>query len=111
MTETAGALGELSATVLDGPGHLSAGLRRAIEARAAELSGRAVSTVPEVPSDLSVLVDKIALHAYKVTDDDIETLKNSGYTEDAIFEVIVCAALGAGRARFERGIRVLDEGS
>jgi alkylhydroperoxidase family enzyme len=47
------------------------------------------------------------LHAYKVTDADIETLRKAGYSEDVIFELTLSAALGAGITRFDRGIAML----
>jgi alkylhydroperoxidase family enzyme len=49
----------------------------------------------------------VALHAYKTTDADIEKLLQAGYSEDAIFEITLSAALGAGRARLERGLAAL----
>jgi alkylhydroperoxidase family enzyme len=49
----------------------------------------------------------VAKHAYKVTDADVEALRHAGYSEDAIFEITLSAALGAGLARLERGIEAL----
>ena len=43
---------------------------------------------------LSTLVSKVAMHADRVTDDDIEAAKVSGLSEDQIFEIVVCAAIG-----------------
>ena len=85
-------------------------LRRAVEGRAAELGGRsAEGTSRPVPSELTRYVDKVAVHAYKVTDGDIEALHRAGYSEDAIFEITLSAALGAGVARLERGLAALRE--
>lgn len=59
------------------------------------------------PPELAKYVNKVALNAYKVTDEDIEALRRVGYSEDAIFEITVSAAIGAGRVRLECGIAAL----
>jgi hypothetical protein len=96
-------------TLLNHPAVCAPPLRRAVEAQAARLGGadRSVSVLPE---DLNDYVSKVALHADKVTDSDIDRLKGAGYSEDAIFEITLCAAMGAGLARMERGIALLKGG-
>jgi alkylhydroperoxidase family enzyme len=81
-------------------------LRRTVEARAASFGGRAAARAP-VPQELTVFVDRIAQHAYEVTDDDVQGLRRAGYSEQAIFEIAASAALGAGLARLERGLAAL----
>ena len=94
--------------VLNTAGDTQPSLRRTVEARAAELGGRpAGESREEIPLDLADYVDKVALHAYKTTDADIEGLRKAGYSEDAIFEITLSAAVGAGMARFERGMAVM----
>ena len=61
-----------------------------------------------VPERLQALVRKIHDHAYKVTDDDITELK-AEHSEDVLFEIIVCAALGAADHRLKRGLEALAE--
>ncbi len=102
-------LERLVEAVLETPGDLDSDVRRAVEARAAELGGRAAAEAAEVPAELAAYVEKVAMHAYKTTDADIERLKAAGYSEDAIFEVTVATALGAARARLERGLAALEE--
>jgi hypothetical protein len=63
----------------------------------------------QLPSELRSYVDKVAKHAYKVTDEDVEALKRAGHSEDAIFEVTAAAALGAAILRLERGLIALNE--
>ena len=82
-------------------------LRSHVEERAAQLSGRPSDNVEVLPPPLGNFVKKVARHAYKVTDGDIEELKRAGYSEDAIFELVVCSAVGAGAARFEAAMRAL----
>jgi alkylhydroperoxidase family enzyme len=43
---------------------------------------------------LAALVDKVARHAYRVTDEDINAARASGLSEDQVFEIVVCAAIG-----------------
>jgi alkylhydroperoxidase family enzyme len=93
-------------TVLDGPGETPNTLRRSIEARAARLGGGEREKAP-VPSELESYVHKVALYAYKVTDEDFDELKARGYSEDEIFEITIAAAFGAGLARMEKGLGVL----
>ena len=63
----------------------------------------------ELPENLRAYVGKVAKHAYRVTDEDVEALKRAGHSEDAIFEVTAAAALGAAILRLERGLIVLHE--
>ena len=61
----------------------------------------------ERSGDLQGYVDKVTLHAYKVTDKDMQQLKETGYTEDVILEVTLCAGVGASLARLECGLLAL----
>ena len=81
-------------------------VRQAIEARAGSFGGRPGARA-EVPAALTALVDRIAQHAYEVSDGDIAALKQAGYSEQAIFEIAASAALGAGLSRLERGLAAL----
>ena len=60
-----------------------------------------------VPPELAPYLEKVRLHAYKVTDRDVEELKAAGFSEDEIFEHTVAAATAAGLARLEAGLAVL----
>ena len=91
-------------SVLTTPGQVETDVRRAITARAA---GRPYSPPPAVPAALAGYVDKVALHAYKVTDADIAALQRAGTADDTLFEVTVAAAVGAALGRLERGLAAL----
>ncbi len=93
--------------VLHGPGELDPRIRQAVEARAAALGGREAETPAPLPEAMAPYVEKVAKHAYKTTDEDIEALRQAGYSENAIFEITVSAALGAGVARWQRGLAAL----
>ena len=73
---------ELIARILEGDGKASHAQRRA----AFDNAGLA--------KPLNTLIDKVTNQAYKVTDEDIEAAKASGLSEDQIFEIVVCAAVG-----------------
>lgn len=98
----------LATALLTGEGVAKPELRQAAEARAAELGG-ANREAETLPADLAAYVDKVALHAYQVTDQDIEDLKAAGYCEDEIFEMTLSAALGTGLARVERALSLLTK--
>jgi alkylhydroperoxidase family enzyme len=93
--------------VLTSAGDTDPDTRRAVEGRAAALGGRPVGAMGKLPAALDAYVDKVARHAYKVTDDDIAALRQAGYSLDAIFEITLSAALGAGLSRLERGLAVM----
>ena len=60
-----------------------------------------------LPPAFAPYVDKVARHAYKVTDADVAALQQAGYSDDAIFEITVAAAVGAAVHRLERGMAAL----
>lgn len=84
---------------LDGPGKLSPGVRKAI----------AEERYEEAPPALRPYLEKVAHHAYRVTDEDVEALRQAGVTEDQIFEATVAAAVGAGMKRLRIGLAALGE--
>ena len=93
--------------VLSSHGDTEPSVRRAVAALSAQPDGHSSTQADAVPPELISYVNKIALHAYKTTNEDIEILLQAGYSEDAIFEITLSAALGAGMARLECGLSVL----
>jgi len=98
-------------SVLAPSGHMASELRHAVLARAARLGGRrdpgGRQAYDGVPAPLAGYVDKVALHAYTVTDEDLAALKRAGNSDDVLFEATVSAALGAALGRLERGLSAL----
>jgi hypothetical protein len=86
----------LAMRILAGPGKASAPDRQA----AFDNSG--------VPVPLAALVDKVARHAYRVTDQDITDVKAAGISEDQIFEVVVCAAVGQATRQYDAAFAALE---
>ena len=103
----------LMTALLATPGKTSRELRRAVLARASELGGGGGSggggsaDGNERPAALTAYVDKVARHAYKVTDEDVAALQRAGNSDDALFETTVAAAVGAALGRLERGLAAL----
>jgi hypothetical protein len=58
---------------------------------------------------LSTLIDKVAKHAYRVTDEDITAAKVSGLSEDQVFEIVVCAAVGQATRQYEAALAALKD--
>ena len=59
------------------------------------------------PPELAPYLEKVRLHAYRVTDGDVDALKAAGFSEDEIFEHTVSAAVSAGLERLDAGLRAL----
>jgi len=71
------------------------------EARHAAFAGRADDPV------LAHYVEVVRRHAYRITDEDVQRLRDAGLDDDAIFEMTVAAALGAGVERLRAGLALL----
>lgn len=54
------------------------------------------------------LVQKVALRAWMVTDADVNATRTAGVSEDEIFELAVCAALGHATRQLEAALEALD---
>ena len=59
------------------------------------------------PPEFAPYLDKVRRNAYKVTDHDIQALKDAGFSEDVIFEQTVSVAVAAGLTRLEAALGVL----
>ncbi len=83
--------------VQNGDGHASTSNRRAAFANV------------DVPAGARALIDKVAKTAWKVTDDDVAAAKAAGVTEDQVFELAVCAAIGQATRQLDSAMAALDE--
>jgi hypothetical protein len=84
------------ARILEGDGRASHAQRRA----AFENAGLA--------SPLNTLIDKVAKRAYTVTDEDIAAATASGLSEDQVFEIVVCAAIGQATRQYDTAFAALE---
>ena len=92
--------------------------RRAVVARILEGEGRASHALRRAAFDnaglvdpLSSLIEKVAKHAYKVTDEDIAAARALGLSEDQIFEIVVCAAVGQATRQYDTALAALEAAS
>jgi alkylhydroperoxidase family enzyme len=69
---------------------------------------RAAASEREAPAELRGYLEKVRLHAYKVTDRDIDELKAAGFSEEEIFEHTVSVAVAAGLERLDAGLGTLS---
>lgn len=56
---------------------------------------------------MRTLVDKVALRSYQVTDEDIAAAGAAGLSEDQIFEIMVCAAVGQATRQYTGALQAL----
>jgi len=98
----------LRRSILETAGDTQVDLRAEVEARAASLSGREGAADPQA-GPLGIYLDKLAQQAYRLVDADVERLLEAGYSQDAIFELTLAAALGAAAGRFECATDALAE--
>jgi alkylhydroperoxidase family enzyme len=61
-----------------------------------------------VPKGLEAFVDRLALHAYRITDDELAALKAAGFTEEQLYDAVAAGAFGAAWARLEAGLDALE---
>jgi len=83
--------------VLNGEGRVSA------EQRARAFRNEGLSP------PLDALVGKVADRPTQVTEEDLAAVKASGRTEDEVFELVVCAAVGQSARLYEAGLAALAE--
>jgi hypothetical protein len=81
--------------VLEGDGTASRAQRRAAFDNA----------LPAGP--LHTLISKVAEGATQITDEDFAAVKASGLSEDQIFELVVCAAIGQATRQYETALGAL----
>ena len=83
------------------PGATDPNLRKAVEAYVVAQWGKNRQDVPEVPPGLENYLKKLSLHAYRIVDEDIDSLSNSGYSDEMIYEITLVGAVGAALVGLE----------
>ena len=59
------------------------------------------ATAPQDGTPLAPYLEKVRSHAYRITDDDVASLRRSGISEDEIFEATVAVAAAEGLRRLD----------
>ena len=85
----------LVARVLDGEGEVSPAIRRA------------AFTNEGLAEPIDQFVEKVAHDAWTVTDTDSSTLLKAGLSEDQIYEIVVCVAIGQATRQYQNGLAAL----
>jgi len=78
------------------------------DGRASDAQRRAAFNNQELSEPLRTLIHKVAKHAYKVTDEDVAAARESGLSEDQIFEIVVCAAVGQATRQYDTAVAALE---
>jgi hypothetical protein len=96
LTEVTRLYRELVARVRDGEAHAPRALRHA----AFDNTG--------LDGPTRTLVEKVARRSYAVTDEDVAAVR-ADLSEDQIFELVVCAAVGAADRQYRAALAALGE--
>ncbi|MQA07522.1 MAG: hypothetical protein GEU98_03035 [Pseudonocardiaceae bacterium] len=89
---------------------VTAELERAVFGSPAETEPairRAAATGDPLPERWEPYAATVRDASYRVTNDDIDRLLAAGHSEDAIFEITVCAAVGAALRSLDAGLRAM----
>ncbi len=95
MTDVSRAREALVTRILEGDGRASPAQRRAAFAREG------------LDEPLQTLVRKVAEHAHRVTDADVAAARAAGLSEDQVFELVVCAAVGQASRQYDAALAAL----
>jgi len=63
----------------------------------------------ELSESLRPLLDKVATSSGQVTDVDFDRAIGAGLTEDQLFELVICAAVGESTRQYQAGLAALDQ--
>jgi alkylhydroperoxidase family enzyme len=66
-----------------------------------------VEATPPAPEVMAPYLEKVRVAAYRVTDADVQALKDAGLTEDQIFEQTVAVAIAEGLRRLDAAEAVI----
>jgi hypothetical protein len=86
----------LISRILDGDGQTTPGERHAAFDGAS----------PALP--LRAFLEKVATHARGLTDEDVAAVVASGFGEDQVFELTVCAAVAQSTRQYEAALAALE---
>lgn len=53
------------------------------------------------------LIEKVAYHSCQVTDEDFAAVRAAGLSEDQIFEIVVCAAVGHASRHYDSALAAM----
>jgi hypothetical protein len=78
------------------------------DGQASRAHRRATFDDADLAEPLETLVHNVAMQSSKVTDREIAAVRAAGYSEDQIFELVVCAAVGQANRQYETAMAALE---
>jgi alkylhydroperoxidase family enzyme len=98
------------------PEHKKRAAQRALQDRILNGDGRAspderirAFNNADFVEPLRALLGKVATRPTQVTEADFTAARASGFSEDKIFELVICAAVGQSTRQYEAGLAALAE--
>lgn len=79
------------------------------DATAAPALRRAAFDNAGLTEPIRTLVEKVANRSYQVTDEDVAAVRAAGLSEDQVFEIVVCAAVGQANRHYRGAVAALAE--
>ena len=79
------------------------------DGRASRAERRAAFENAGLAEPLRTLIDKVARRPGRVTDEDVAAVLALGESEDQIFELVVCAAIGQATRQYETALEALAQ--
>lgn len=79
------------------------------DGKASRIERRDVFEKRGLSDPLRTLIDKVAENPTRITDEDIANVEASGKSEDEIFELVVCAAIGQATRQYETALEALGQ--
>jgi hypothetical protein len=77
------------------------------DGRASRAERRAAFDNATLTEPIHRLISKVAKHPTQITDDDVAAVKAAGPSEDQIFELVVCAAVGQATRQYQNALAAL----
>ena len=100
-------LGQLVDNMLSNQGLSKKTVRQIIYDKLKNIVRKGNST-PIEEATLENYINKLALHAYKITEKDMQQLQLKGYSQAQIFELTAVAAVSAGKTRLDIVLELLQ---
>ncbi len=69
----------------------------------------AVFNISGLNEPMKSLINKVAFHPVTIVDEDIQAVIFSGYSEEEVFELIICCAAGQAARQYEAALDALSK--
>lgn len=88
--------------LLTAAGETDLALRRAVEAFVTAQWGHERSNASPIPTELETFLKKLARHAHRITDEEVDALRTAGYSDEMIYEITMIGSIAAALVGLER---------